>query len=729
VGQPFDIVYSYEDSGTQCVGKDSLKVLILNSAAGIFVDDDTVGKRYCFNQDTIILLGTNIDQAVGTFSISSNSSGLVNLEDNVAGLLPWVLQSGSYTVTYSVMVNGVLVNTPKVFTFERIDGNFTWDNECFTGQSLVNFSDQSTASDGVELLNYQWNILVDDELVTSDTTGFSYTFQNLEVYPVEFIVGSESCNDTVKRDLILRPTIPVYETPYSEDFSDGSAYWTTGTSLPGGPISWTFGSPQGNVFDESPYQLAWYTSIQDKKAEENSYVISPCFDFSESERPMIQLRIWQEFTDGALDGANLQYKINDQPGWMPVGTESDGDENWYNSSAIIGNPGNSSFGWTANSPATTKFVTSRHTLDNLKDQESPVRFRINYGSPEFNFDNERDGIAFDDIWIGERSKKILIEHFTNMSDTVSMRANAGLNEVTALLGSDIIDIQYHLGHPGADVFHSSDPLSPQSREFYYQLGSVPFALIDGGKGGQAGQIDYKNYEDPIDQENLILASLKPNAFDIDLSASESGGILTVDATVTSNQNLGVLKLAVRVVVIEKLITSVTSVHGENQFSSVSRAMLPDALGVYIYDINWTTGTSENISLNYYYDGIYDTKQVRVVVFVQNEDTHEVYQAEIADPNAPDALLPTFGDTPPALVLYPNPAYDKVILEFHERTAGQSRIELVDNAGRLVYSDELFYGQDTEVLELGGLEPGIYIVRLIENGKLSGVGKLLVLGKK
>jgi hypothetical protein len=57
----------------------------------------------------------------------------------------------------------------------------------------------------------------------------------------------------------------------------------------------------------------WYTNIEDQVNAENSYVESPCFDFTQSKRPMVKVNLWREFTgttETPLDGAVLQYTTN-----------------------------------------------------------------------------------------------------------------------------------------------------------------------------------------------------------------------------------------------------------------------------------------------------------------------------------------------------------------------------------------------------------------------------------
>ncbi|MBA7583092.1 hypothetical protein ES708_25030 [subsurface metagenome] len=366
---------------------------------------------------------------------------MIDQEDNYAYLIPSVIQEGTKTVTYSVYFSEEpdigWKYASKDFTFQKIDANFTWENECFGGGGAV-------------LDSHRWTFYFPEEPVFKNGDSIALTFDEMDTYPIEYIVGSENgCFDTIKKNLILKPIIPVFESPYFEDFSDGSSDWYSYAVEEEGRNSWDFGRPQG-AFNTEAGVKAWYTDIVNVLDGEQSYVISPCYDFSGSKRPMIKMDIWRAFSLALppVDGSVLQYTLDNGKDWFEIGGLDDGIK-WYNGYSIQGIPGGQGLGWTNKNDA--NWVECIHKLDVLED-ESLVRFRIAYGAPD-GYILERDGFAFDNIWIGERSKKVLIEHFTNTADTFFKRINEEFNDLINSNGEDIIDIQYHLGHPVEDTFY------------------------------------------------------------------------------------------------------------------------------------------------------------------------------------------------------------------------------------------------------------------------------------
>ena len=464
--------------------------------------------------------------------------------------------------------------------------------------------------------------------------------------------------------------------------------------------------------------------IESPFAMENSYVLSPCFDFSESDRPMIKLDIWQDFAFN-IDGATLEYQTNDNKNWYPVGNVGEG-LNWFNSGTISGIPGSNGTGWTADNPI-NNWQTAKHKLDEIPRNQGLVRFRLAYGAPATSPADAaiRDGFAFDNIWIGERTKRVLIEYFTNMGVDGSIKEiNSQFNEKVNTI-KDVIDIQYHMNYPGKDTFFDQDPVSSNSRELYYSIANIPYAIIDGGRGDKPEfLIDFTS--GTLEDTDLDLAVLDYNVFDIELNTIKGNGVMNIDVKVTSLKNLGQKYLTVYIVIIERKITDVVSDWGENEFESVVRAMLPDAVGT-SYNINWTTGTSRQVNLDYFYSNIYDESQVHVVAFVQENDTREVFQVAIDNPNLIEGLKEEIAKDHNFLRIYPNPAKEYVSFRFLEPLPEDIHLEITDNSGRLVKMVKLTTGTELHSMYLNQFEPGIYFVRMIHNKKLMDVQKLVILG--
>ena len=76
-------------------------------------------------------------------------------------------------------------------------------------------------------------------------------------------------------------------------------------------------------------------------------------------------------------------------------------------------------------------------------------------------------------------------------------------------------------------------------------------------------------------------------------------------------------------------------------------------------------------------------------------------------------------------LFPNPANDKVTVQFAERLNNNSTLVLVNAFGQLVGNFQLGEGMSQFTFQLNDATPGIYMVKLLEDGNETGAMKLTV----
>lgn len=141
---------------------------------------------------------------------------------------------------------------------------------------------------------------------------------------------------------------------------------------------------------------------------ENSWLQSPCFDFSNLQHPEIAFKIFWE-TEQKHDGAALVYST-DGVNWKLLGSNTYNpcqSENWYNTPSITYLPGKTA-GWSGSIQSTTgnclggngseKWLDAKHDLSFLAGEKMVIfRFLFVSGS----ICNDFEGIAIDDIQIRE----------------------------------------------------------------------------------------------------------------------------------------------------------------------------------------------------------------------------------------------------------------------------------------------------------------------------------------
>ncbi|PLW93200.1 MAG: hypothetical protein C0592_06860, partial [Marinilabiliales bacterium] len=238
-----------------------------------------------------------------------------------------------------------------------------------------------------------------DSIPSGDT--LDYTFSNTAdlstpntynlVVRAQLATDENTSNDEANASVISFLTINTF--PYSESFEGGPGNW-----IPDGTnSSWALGAPAGPTINSaSEGTQAWVTNLTgDCNFNENSYVISPCFDLSGMTDPWLEIDIWYEAESG-WDGANIEYSVDGGASWQLLGYY--GEPGWYNDMDVDGIYNNAD-GWTGNNGnGSGGWITVEHTLQNLTSYPG-AKLRVHFGAGAFNND---DGFAFDNVNIEER---------------------------------------------------------------------------------------------------------------------------------------------------------------------------------------------------------------------------------------------------------------------------------------------------------------------------------------
>jgi hypothetical protein len=281
--------------------------------------------------------------------------------------------------------------TPVLFTFAN------------NGAQAVPVGDTLFLSGQAGASNFQDTLVLAQVLLAGDT--LAYTFVNGSANlsgagsvalwaAVRWQSDATTANDSAIGTAFGVPIVSNF--PYVQDFEQGQGGWRENQGSNG---TWAFGTPaktiiSGAASGQNCFVNGGLTSTYNNL--ENSWVESPCFDFSNLCAPGISLSVlWN--SEYSWDGLNLSATTDGGATWQLIGGFGD-PYNWYTDNSISGNPGGFASGWSgraATANGSNGWQTARHTLFNLAGQPS-VRFRLNFGSDGSVSD---EGVAFDDIRI------------------------------------------------------------------------------------------------------------------------------------------------------------------------------------------------------------------------------------------------------------------------------------------------------------------------------------------
>lgn len=597
--------------------------------------------------------------------------------------------------------------------------DFTWEDDCFYADENLHLISNPSFIESVDTAFW----FVNGDTLTgvnmsdpdaaylktdTDTTGPGVI--SVDYYLKTFLSG---CFDVATKKIYIRPVYTIREKDYFEGFESGTLGWV----VDGDPANtWRLEAP--GFIDDLSSDSIWYTGIPTGDLVDYS-VESPCFDFREVKRPMIKMDIIRAF-DRGRDGAVLQYKEGNDPVWLNIGG-ADYGINWYKNSNISGRPGGSVVGWSPEFEDTT-LVQARQYLDDLIGK-SDVKFRISYGSDGNAQDSK--GFAFDNIRIGERSRNVLVEHFTNYNASGVVSADNEMKTILDDISDDAINIQYHTNYRAGDSLYLDNTAVPSSRMLFYSLVRNPYTLFDGGTTNNfAGRYDWIIADATL--EELKNRSLTDPLFSLTIDTLPS---YRFNVNIKPLQEIHASNMTLYLAVVASEINGLTGDNGQTVFRNVLRKMIPDAGGI-VLEKDWFVGDSlskgpysRNISMKF------ETDSVEVIAFLQNNITKEVYQAASSGKLSVDiaTLIGKVGFDDATFKIFPNPASTNLTFLFDQELTGKSELRFYNNTGVVVKEVMLQPGIDRLAIDDISLPSGIYIVKLTVNNRPQGYKKLIITG--
>jgi hypothetical protein len=694
-------------------------------------------------------------------------------------------ESDTYYVTLKVTTlqgcsatTGATENPIRVGDIPTPD--FLWTSIC--NNDSTKFIDKSNPGDISTITEYTWDF-GDGDVLTGPadssipdgehqgrTTGTykapNHKYAEFGTYNSRITVKTnDGCvNDVTKKVFILPYSTvkPVTSLAYFEDFETDDGGWiaeafnarnsSSGTIIKS-DTSWVWGIPNGTLINSGAggSSHAWWTGKNNGSyfAYENSMVNGPCFDLSELNRPMISLDYICD-TD-ASDGTVLQYSPDGGINWFVVGpaeASGQGKEgiNWFNELSILANPGNqllAQYGWTGTKKNHQgKWLNARFNMDMVppKDRKQ-VRLRFAFASNDGNIESV-EGFAFDNIFVGDKSRNVLIEHFTNAANglSASQYLDNLYDEQTLKLNklqSDFFKIQYHVAIPGVDELNQANPADPAARALYYGFTTPPVTIMDGIVGKyKIGQdsITLTGGHADIDKELLDQRALEDPLFSIDIVPNASASnVLSASIKFTyidSVQNLS------NPVIFHAALIETDVIGNDLTQKNVVRKLLLEKDGIkgITETRTWVKKQSYSIDVNYTLDvPVANPDNLKLVAFVQDKITGKIHQAVIVQSPAKEGVPPVavadnpvFGDIA-AIKIYPNPASKYLNFALDNVLTHDYGYEVIDQRGIAVLKGDVNHDlRSPQRIEIKDIANGVYFVKIALSDKAIVYRKVVVL---
>lgn len=259
-------------------------------------------------------------------------------------------------------------------------------------------------------------------------------------------------------DLAAQCTTTITSYPYVQDFEVSNGSWSTG----GTASDWQYGTPvKPTITGAASGTKCWIAgglTASSYNNGENSWLMSPCYDFTTLTSPLIRFKVFWE-TEKRWDGASLEYSTDNGSTWQKAGSAADSTNcytsHWFNYSSI----NNVGEGWSGTVQASSgscvggggsgQWVQAQHQFPSLAGVAS-VRFRFTFAAGTTC--NNYDGFAIDDFTVMNTPMS-----YADFTYTCGVNRSAAFNNTSFFCPANY---QWDFGDPTTGAANTSTAKDP-----------------------------------------------------------------------------------------------------------------------------------------------------------------------------------------------------------------------------------------------------------------------------
>lgn len=674
--------------------------------------------RYLFLKNSNGIQGPNSSNTFLTSSLSNGDVMSVTVDNGVA-----TCPTTSTGITTTV---GQIPNSA-----------FSWKSTC--GQNTITFHDLSSITGGSTIAKWDWDynndaIIDYTQLTSLPNAAYSYPAANTYQSRLRVTTDKGCYKDTVIRVYTLPGKTPTPTDPYAINFASSNQGW----AYDGKNASWGWGIAPSSfgMGTRTIWSTGQNSSDGNYKIDEHSYLYGPCINFSQLDKPMIAIKLSSKITANPA-GAILEATSDDGLNWVKLGNIGEGLK-WYNVAGIVSTPFTYLANSTDNNPNaqgwadTVSFNNAKIPKLGLQNYagNTSVRFRINFAAVANVTAPRFAGIGIDSVWIGNRNKMVLLEHFTTQLELkYCVPSNVYMDNIRNKRPKDVSSLYYHTNFPSADLYNQFSDADVSSRVLYYGTDVVPETHLDGNyytgsvySGGTS--------QSRIDTAKVDARSLVNARFKIDLTTAITQGHIDINTRITYTDIANSFSMKTETAVVVQTVIVEDTADGNVAINSVLRKMLPNAAGSYI-SINWQLNPVQQLHETWSNSIITSGRKLGVVVFVQNYDTKEVYQAAYLKGSGTlgslvvtDVTSSIYGDNT-KITVYPNPANQEAFVHFGKPSIGEYNWQMYDQLGKLVETGNVKSGEIGFSINTSKYAEGIYHIKIVDEKNSTHYTKLVI----
>lgn len=316
-------------------------------------------------------------------------------------------------------------------------------------------------------------------------------------------------------------------------------------------------------------------------------------------------------------------------------------------------------------------------------------------------------------------RTVLVEQFTNSGCPIC----AGNTPVVASYINDHLDevlmLSYHAPFPYNDSMYYENAFQFDQRLAFYSIFGVPTSKVDGNYFSG-------NLPPVIDNTITNRAETAPRYAISFTSSTITNNMVEVKVHFESLDaaNAGEALKGMVVVAEKKVLKSSYAAspgnNSETEYPWVVRHMLPDQNGVTLENTG-LSGT-DDVTLNWTADNVKDFNEVRVIAFVQNIGTKEIYQSEISTPQLVSGISDV-ADANASFSIYPSLTSSNFTVALNKLN-GKVTVRIMDLAGRILQEQAMNAVNTT--LSTNAMPAGVYLVTVEHDDNKTETQRLAVI---
>ncbi|MFW5706676.1 MAG: T9SS type A sorting domain-containing protein [Bacteroidota bacterium] len=305
---------------------------------------------------------------------------------------------------------------------------------------------------------------------------------------------------------------------------------------------------------------------------------------------------------------------------------------------------------------------------------------------------------------------VLLESFSSVNCGSCALVTPILRNLVAQNPQQYAQIYYHPLHYENSPLYHFNPKDQDNRRDLYDVFYTPFSVIGSLFSGGSELVDEQLLQYELNKWAGFSLSGEWFVQDNTLYYDIEGEIFM--ETANPQKDLRLLVVGVEDSV---AFDSPPGSNGEDTFYNVMRFFAPDAQGTRITPDAFDGSIAMQKSMPWIEQ--LDTAKMTLMLFVQDFQSKEIYQAVFMDHNIfmdPDDPTSIVDPHTPEINVFPNPASDFITIAFRDNHLPQVGI-IYDLQGRQVLREYLYEGH-TGTLDVSGLTPGVYILHLTSREK-------------